>query len=414
MRKAQYGAVVFTIVTSLFGGTSAVQADTFEDYIERLGQHPQVLGVLAETEALKHQAKGELGLPDPTLFIGVDNVPISDPAFDRFLPSSKVIGFTQKIPNPAIRKAKSARFTQMSAKSRLMAEYTNARLRFMLIAKLAEYKSVKTQIDLLHQQLGYYQELENTFKGQIASGRSVYQRFSEVDVERAEAERKLNDLEAKLVSIEAEFVRLVEEVPAIEVPIVPVLSWHQDPLALYPIAIAAEDINIAEKGVDIANADFLPNFGLSATYKQRESSTVGAFAGDDWFSVQLQMSIPLWAHSSQYPRLKAAKERKRSASLNFEDMRRAWLREMISIQNNRDAAAKNVEVLKSKGTAMEEKIEAAQRNYEAGTENLDAVLLAKIDHLNILAQLAVSQEALVRRSAEFNSNLMDSYEEVSE
>ena len=95
-------------------------------------------------------------------------------------------------------------------------------------------------------------------------------------------------------------------------------------------------------------------------------------------------------------------------------MRRAWLREMISIQNNRDAAAKNVEVLKSKGTAMEEKIEAAQRNYEAGTENLDAVLLAKIDHLNILAQLAVSQEALVRRSAEFNSNLMDSYEEVSE
>ena len=61
-----------------------------------------------------------------------------------------------------------------------------------------------------------------------------------------------------------------------------------------------------------------------------------------------------------------------------------------------------------------EKIEAAQRNYEAGTENLDAVLLARIDHLNILAQLAVSQEALVRRSAEFNSNLMDSYEEVSE
>ena len=70
MRKAQYGAVIFTIVTSLFWGTSAAQADTFEDYIERLSQHPQVLGVLAETEALKYQARGELGLPDPTLFIG--------------------------------------------------------------------------------------------------------------------------------------------------------------------------------------------------------------------------------------------------------------------------------------------------------------------------------------------------------
>ena len=78
-----------------------------------------------------------------------------------------------------------------------MADYTNARLRFMLVSKLAEYESVKTQQKLIKTQLGHYHELEIPFKGQIESGRSVYQRFSEVDVERAEAERKLNDLDAQ-------------------------------------------------------------------------------------------------------------------------------------------------------------------------------------------------------------------------
>ena len=171
----------------LFTSGSAF-ASSFEEYVQRLGEHPQVESILAESEASKAQAQGELGLPDPMVMIGVDNVPISDPAFDRFLPTSKVIGFSQAIPNPALRGAKSEKLEQMSEKQKLMADYTNARLRFMLVSKLAEYESVKTQKKLIKTQLGYYHELEDTFKGQIESGRAVYQRFSEVDVERAETE----------------------------------------------------------------------------------------------------------------------------------------------------------------------------------------------------------------------------------
>ena len=183
---------LLTISTALILITSgSAFASSFEEYVQRLGEHPQVESILAKSEASKAQAEGELGLPDPMVMIGVDNVPISDPAFDRFLPTSKVIGFNQKIPNPALRGAKSEKLEQMSEKQKLMADYTNARLRFMLISKLAAYESVKTQKKLIKTQLGHYHELEDTFKGQIESGRAVYQRFSEVDVERAEAERKL-------------------------------------------------------------------------------------------------------------------------------------------------------------------------------------------------------------------------------
>ena len=63
---------------------------------------------------------------------------------------------------------------------------------------------------------------------------------------------------------------------------------------------------------------------------------------------------------------------------------------------------------------MKGKIDAAQRNYEAGTEDLDRVLLAKIDRLNIKAQLAQVKASHVMKAAEFNSNIAGGYKEIQE
>lgn len=391
-------------LTLLLSGSAL--ATSFEEYVQRLGAHPQVMSIMAKSDASIAQAQGVRGLPDPVIMIGVDNVPISDPSFDRFLPTSKVIGFSQDIPNPAVREAASARLEQISEKQSLTAAYTKERLRFMLIVKLAEFKSVQTQKKLMKRQLSFYQELEDTFKGQIESGRSLYQRFSEVDVERAEVERKLNDLDARLVSIKAGFIRLIDVVPDIDVPDVTDILWEHNSNVLYPILIAAQDIDIAKKGVGIADAAFLPNFGISAVYKQREDGANDAFEGDDWFSIQAKVTFPLWASSNQKPKLKAAKDLERSAVFAYEDLRGQWVAQMMGLQSRRDAATKNVKVLQDKDYAMKSKIAAAQRNYEAGTEDLDRILLAKIDRLNIQMKLAKMKAMHISMAAEFNSNIM--------
>lgn len=394
--------------------SSSVLASSFEDYVQRLNEHPQVEKLLAESAASNAQAEGELGLPDPMFMIGVDNMPVSDPAFDRFLPTSKVIGFSQAIPNPALRGARAEKLKQMSKKQALIADYTLSRLRFMLIAKLAEYESVKTQQKLIKTQLSHYHDLENTFKGQIESGRAVYQRFSEVDVERAEAERKLNDLDSQRTAIEAEFIRLVGEVPDVEMPEIINWNWDRNPNTIYAVLIAAEDIAISQKDVGIADAAFLPNFGVNAVYKQREDGRNGMFSGDDWFSVQAQVSIPLWASANQKPKLQAAKDRQRGAVFAHDDIARAWIKEMAVIESARNAAEKNVRVLQDKERAMKGKVNAVQRNYEAGTEDLDRVLLAKIDRLNIQAQLAQVKAMYVMKAADFNSNIKLGSKEIEE
>ncbi|PCI55551.1 MAG: hypothetical protein COB36_07995 [Alphaproteobacteria bacterium] len=402
----------FTLTLLLSGSALAT---SFEEYVQRLGAHPQVMSILAESDASMAQARGARGLPDPVIMIGVDNVPISDPSFDRFLPTSKVIGFSQDIPNPAVREAASARLEQISEKQSLIAAYTKQRLRFMLVVKLAEFESVQTQTKLIRRQLGFYEELEETFKGQIESGRALYQRFSEVDVERAEVERKLNDLDARLISIKAGFIRLIDAVPDIDVPDITNTPWEHDSNVLYPVLIAAQDIDIAKKGVGIADAAFLPNFGISGVYKQREDGANGAFEGDDWFSIQAKVTFPLWASNNQKPKLKAAKDLERSAVFAYEDLRGQWVAQMIGLQSRRDAAAKNVKVLQDKDYAMKSKIAAAQRNYEAGTEDLDRILLAKIDRLNIQVKFAELKAMYLSMAAEFNSNIMaDLTEEASQ
>ena len=401
-----YLATVAALLTIAF--QSPAYAETFEEYVQKLAEHPQAMSILSESEATKAQAKGELGLPDPMIMIGIDNVPISDPAFDRFLPTSKVIGFSQAIPNPVLLGAKSRKLDEVSAKQQLLADYTVERLRYMFISKLAEYENVKTQEDVIHHQLSHYKELENAFKGQLESGRSVYQRFSEIDVERAEAERQLNNLQAQKETIRAEFFRLVDEVPEMEVPEVTAIVWDNNPNTLYPVLVAAKDVDISRKDIKVADAAFLPNFGVNAVYKQREDGQNRSFSGDDWFSVQAQISIPLWAAKNQVPKLRAAKARERSAIFSYDDIAGQWIKQMTALKSASEASARNIKVLQNKDHAMSQKIKAVQRNYEAGTANLDSVLLAKIDRANIQVQLADARQEYISRVAEYNSNIAPS------
>lgn len=380
------------------------QAATFDDYVKRLAKHPNVVRILEQGTKFEELSYGEMGLPDPILSIGIDNLPINDPAFDRFLPSSKVFGFNQKIPSYSLRKAKSEKKGQISAKHQLIASYTIQRLEAMLASMIVNLDKVKKQESYAQKQLDYYKELEKYFQGRLEAGSGVYWRFSEVDVERSVVESKLNDLQAERDDIETELIRLVEEIPDIPIPEILRINWNGTPEILYPVRIAKEDITIAAKDVDTANAAFEPNYAVNALYKQRESGD--KFSGDDWFSVRATISIPLWSKWKQEPKLRAAKAGKRSAKNAYDDIIRLWTRKLNALASKRDAALNNIGVFVERDKAISEMVDAAKRNYEAGEANLNTVLDAQINQLTIKSQLAEQRAKHLTLSAEFNSNII--------
>jgi len=379
-------------------------AETFDGYVKRLAEHPQVTQILEQTTRYKELSDSAMGLPDPVLTIGVDNVPVSNPSFNSFLPTSKVIGFKQQIPSYSARKAKSGKQEKLSEKQQLIANYTMARLEAMLISMLAKLDKVKQQEAYAQKQLVHYKALEEFFKGKLESGSGVYWRFSQVDVERSQVENKLNDLVAERDDIEAELVRLVGEVPDIPLPNIPNINWNGSEDALYPLRIASEDIAIASKDVDYADAAFGPNYGVNALYKQRESGT--GFNGDDWFSAQVTVSIPLWYSSNQAPKIRAAEAGKRSTENAYSDAIRMWKRSLKALSSKRDAALKNVMVFVQRDKSLEKMVAAAERNYEASESDLDTVLDAQINQLTIKSQLAEQRARHLTLMAKFNSHII--------
>nr|VFK80460.1 MAG: Outer membrane efflux protein [Candidatus Kentron sp. SD] len=394
-------SVILLIAVSF--ASAKAEAKTLEDYTKRLADHPQVAEILEQHKYFKELADGEMGWPDPQLIIGIDNMPVDNPSFDRFLPTSKVVGFRQQIPNYDLRKAKSEKQKRLSQRQRLIADYTQKRLEAIFITQLAELNKVKILERLAHGQLKLYRAMEEDLKGRLEAGSPVYGRFPEIDVERAEILQRLNDLKAERVAIEEELIRLVGEVPALPLPSVTEIPWHRETEILYPVRIAAGNVQVASKAVDAASAAFGPNYGIQAFYKQREPGA--GFAGDDWFSVQATVSIPLWSGKNQEPKLRAAKAGKQKARFAHEDTIREWLKRMAVLKAERDMARDNIILLREKKTALREMVKAAKRNYESGDAPLDTVLDAKLDEFAIASQLAVQRSRHVRLCVEFNSHI---------
>ena len=167
--------IIITIFV-IFFVTNSAKAEDFDSYINKLKEHPAIESVLENSKKYKNLANSEMGLPDPQLIVGVDNVPVSDPSFNQFLPTAKVYGFRQQIPRYSLRKAKSNKQLVLSKKQRLIANYSLNRLKAYFISSLYEYDKVRKLEDIFKKQIRYYLELENNLRGRLESGKSVYGR----------------------------------------------------------------------------------------------------------------------------------------------------------------------------------------------------------------------------------------------
>ena len=392
---------------SVFQFSSAVASD-IDHYLAVLDEHPSIQGILQEKEALEFQANGALGLPNPVVSLGVENVPLSDPSFDRYLPSSKTIGFSQDIPSPHRRKAKQDVFLQSAATEKILAKYNRSRLHALFYTKLAEYKRIGEQLAFEEKKKRVTLELKQFYEGEVYAGEPVMQKTFATDLELLGVEKSINDLNAELRMVEASFIQLVGELPG------PVTVTHVEKIwsgqtdTLYPVLLARQNTLLAEEAIKVADAEFKPDFGVAAVYKNREDGENNTFDGDDWFSLQFRMTLPLWASSNQEPKRAAARSRKRSALYNYQDVERSWRMQMTSIKSRKDASRNNIATLDKKKVALQESIEALKSTYESGQTNLEASLLAELNYLSLLSQIAKEEEAYIRSLQEENSHIQES------
>ncbi|PHR30218.1 MAG: hypothetical protein COA36_02205 [Desulfotalea sp.] len=399
----RFSILIIFFATVLLAGS--VGAEGIDDYLTVLDNHPSIKRILYAKESLEFQADAALGLPDPVLSFGVENVPIADPSFDQYLPSSKTIGFSQNIPNRKYRKAQQGVILQSAQAQKILAEYNRSRLHALFYTKLAESKRIGEQLAFEEKKKQVIEELKQFYQGQVLAGEPAFQKTFAIELQLSEVEKRMNDLGAELRVVEAKFIQLVGVVPGDFSVTQHEKIWSGSVETLYPVLLAEQKTRLADEKIKVTDAEFMPDFGLAAVYKNREDGAGNSFDGGDWFSLQFRMTLPLWAASSQTPKRDSARSGKRSALYNYQDVQRSWQMQMTTIESKKEAARSNITILKNKATALEQSIDALKSTYVSGQTSLEPSLLAELSQLTLLSRISQEEETYSRNLQQANAHI---------
>ena len=382
----------------------------FPELEARLKDHPALQALRLQTQAYREDAVAAVAWPDPVVSAGVNNFPLSDPSFRAFLPTNKALGISQQIPNRPEREARSEQAMRRAERNNAMEVMLYAQMRAELMVALVASRRIAEQIALLRQQDSLFGELEQIVQGEIAAGRPVLFRLAEIDLQRADVDRALADLEGEQTEVDARLQDLVGGLSGVVLP--PPLepkAWSGNADAFHSVRVAHEDITVADAGVSEAQAAWKPDWGLQLTWQQRDSGGSGMpFPGDDWVSAAVTLSVPLWGGRSQAPALRAARAQRESARSRHAAAARGAAARYSALDATRRAAEASIVAMQSKVSAIREQVQAQRTRYESGIGDYSPVIDGELAELILLGRIADEQSRRDRAVAQLNALLVTS------
>ena len=394
------------ILTALAATLAGSPAPNIDALTARLDSHPALAALALEAEARGLDGRSRLGLPNPNVALGVNNVPVNDPLqFDEYLPSSKSVTVTQALPSRGLRRARFAADEARAAVALTQLEARRDALEAELVVALREIDAAAEIERLVAAQLAVYDELADVLENAATAGEGRFVALAEIDAERAGADTTAADaasLAAQAWSRLESLVGPVETAPDLET-IAPPQTDGQ--LRFHSVEIAEARAQAAEAGVEIRERGFDLGYEVSVSYFQRESGAM--FDGDDWVSARVGVSVPLWSRWNQQPALEAARRDADAAALRTADARRSALDEFRAATAAYAAARRSRSALEGRIEALQALAAAAQREYETGYGDLRPVLEARASALEVEVRMLQLDLEADRAAARMNALTLD-------
>jgi outer membrane protein TolC len=362
---------------------------------EKLRQHPEIAAYAQRAESYSHNSKGELGLPDPMIFLQENQHPLGSVAGFNREQEQKAIGFKQVIPAFGVRGAKSERISVESRKNRLLGDYAFAAMKAKMITALANLERIKAQEKLLDQQAALFGSERASLKGRIAANQAGISQLSISQADSTDIELMRADLEEEKHDNMAMLTNMLGETPDIKLPPIERAAWDNDANKTYPVVIATADIDMAHKDVDLREAEFNPNFEVQATAGRWNN-------GDNAGTVMVGISIPLWSAESQRPRLAGAKAAVNAAESDQDSIKRETIEKLDHLKAQVNASTRKIELLKHKESLLTASSGAQVREYEAGKADFAMPLKTRRNVLSVRYQLAAEHAKNIALIADFN------------
>lgn len=342
---------------------------------------PALTAQRAQIGAAQSAAIPAGALPDPKLFVGVDNYPVSGPmrgSLTQDFMTMQKVGLMQDFPNAGKRRARveaaSANIEMAEAQSRV------ARLkvrREVALAWLNRYSLERKQalFDQLEQENRLF---ATTVRAQIASGRAQAADAVMPKQEAAQLADRRDELARDLAKARAELRRLLG-------------AASDDPLAGEPPALNIDANTLrqhlqhhpeleafgaqtrkAEAEVHEAQAGKKPDWGVELAYQKR-----GAQFGN-MVSVQFTFDLPIFSATRQDPQIAAKRLALEKVDAEREAMLRDHTKELDSGLSDYTALTRQVERAKTEWLPLaRHKLNLTLASYQAGKAEASALIGAR-------------------------------------
>lgn len=361
--------------------------------LEKLRQHPEVQAYIRRAESAQFNAEGELGLPDPMVFIQEQDYPIGSSMSGN--QQQEMIGFRQSIPAFGTRDERSDRLIIESRKTGLLGDFAYAAMKARLIATLANLQRIREQKEILAQQIALYGSEKMSLQGRVTANLASQSRIFLNEADRTDIELGQADLEEEEHEAMTMLLNMVGEMPDLPPFIIDRVVWDQDVAKTYPVQIGMQNIEMARKDVALRESAFNPDFEVQANYSRMDG-------GDNAGTVMVGVSIPLWAARNQQPKLSGAKSELFAVETDQENIKRQVFQNLSHLQAQIKASETRIDLLERKESLLKASGRAQTREYESGKGDFMTPLQTQRDLLSVRYQRAAEQAKHTAFIADFN------------
>jgi outer membrane protein, heavy metal efflux system len=349
----------------------------------------------SEAEIIADRARARYSgeLPDPELRLGVQNVPVDTFSLEQEPMTMVAVGVAQRFPPPGKRGLVRRGAEEQTAAAQMRHEDLQARLRrdvdrawielFYRDRALAVTRDSRDLAEtVLQTALSRYRvgegDQSEVLRARLARD-ELLEREQSLEAEREAAGAKL----AQLLNAPArEALVLPKELPPL--PAVEPAAQMLKRLEQHPQVSAIEaEVRSLRLEADAARRDYLPEFGIEASYGYRRARSADGSRLPDMVSVGLVMSLPLFRDKRQDARLQEKRALAIAGLYQHHDMV-LQLREAVQARQAEltQLRARASLVQKTLLPTAAQNVEASLAAFRTGKSDLDTVLRARQSELD--------------------------------
>ena len=317
-------------------------------------------------------------LPDPSVSVGLMNVPYDSWAIDQSPMSALAIGITQKVPWPG-KLANQKGIAGLNVKtSELMVQSSQNRMIHDLKSAYYDYSYYVLAESIIDDNIALLQSLVEVSQTKYANGDGLATDVLKAQTELSVMQNKRLEIERLRKQAAGDINVLIDRSPGFrdDYPVY-LPETLPDSLAAGLILAEAEQYNpilamsntqvhLAEKQKALAKSDYWPELMLGFQYQIKDRIPAVTESGKDFISASVGLSIPLWFFHNQNNNFKSARSR-----LNM-------------VQNNHDAYKRDLENQLYDTTWELDRLRESYRLYD---QTITAQVQAMFESANIAYQV---------------------------